>query len=117
MAMQQRQPSSLFELQFPQSVGIYNSYADAHANSAAGANTSHAPGSDSNADAHSDSNTDSDTYSDAYSNSGGRTGHYQRSVDLLRCWGRSCRSRRRPGTAAPRSRGGSMGAPGTAGSR
>ena len=28
MAMQ-RQPSSLFELQFPQSVGIYNSYADA----------------------------------------------------------------------------------------
>jgi hypothetical protein len=29
MAMQQRQPSSLFELQFPQSVGIYNSYADA----------------------------------------------------------------------------------------
>jgi hypothetical protein len=29
MAMPQRQPSSLFELQFPQSVGIYNSYADA----------------------------------------------------------------------------------------
>jgi hypothetical protein len=29
MAMAQRQPSSLFELQFPQSVGIYNSYADA----------------------------------------------------------------------------------------
>jgi hypothetical protein len=29
MAMSQRQPSSLFELQFPQSVGIYNSYADA----------------------------------------------------------------------------------------
>ena len=28
MAMQ-RQPSSLFDLQFPQSVGIYNSYADA----------------------------------------------------------------------------------------
>ena len=28
MAMQ-RQPSSLFELQFPQSVGIFNSYADA----------------------------------------------------------------------------------------
>ena len=28
MAMQ-RQPGSLFELQFPQSVGIYNSYADA----------------------------------------------------------------------------------------
>jgi hypothetical protein len=26
MAFQQRQPSSLFELQFPQSVGIYNSY-------------------------------------------------------------------------------------------
>jgi len=25
-----RQPSSLFELQFPQSVGIYNSYAEAH---------------------------------------------------------------------------------------
>jgi hypothetical protein len=29
MAMPQRQPSSLFELQFPQSVGIYNSYEDA----------------------------------------------------------------------------------------
>ena len=29
MAMPQRQPSSMFELQFPQSVGIYNSYADA----------------------------------------------------------------------------------------
>ena len=29
MAMSQRQPSSLFDLQFPQSVGIYNSYADA----------------------------------------------------------------------------------------
>jgi Heat induced stress protein YflT domain len=29
MAMAQRQPSSLFELQFPQSVGIYNTYADA----------------------------------------------------------------------------------------
>jgi len=29
MAMSQRQPSSLFELQFPQSVGIYNTYADA----------------------------------------------------------------------------------------
>ena len=29
MAMPQRQPSSLFELQFPQSVGIYNSYAEA----------------------------------------------------------------------------------------
>jgi hypothetical protein len=29
MATPQRQPSSLFELQFPQSVGIYNSYADA----------------------------------------------------------------------------------------
>jgi hypothetical protein len=29
MAFQQRQPSSLFELQFPQSVGIYNSYEDA----------------------------------------------------------------------------------------
>jgi hypothetical protein len=29
MAMPQRQPSSLFELQFPQSVGIYNTYADA----------------------------------------------------------------------------------------
>jgi hypothetical protein len=29
MAMAQRQPSSLFDLQFPQSVGIYNSYADA----------------------------------------------------------------------------------------
>ena len=29
MAMPQRQPSSLFELKFPQSVGIYNSYADA----------------------------------------------------------------------------------------
>ncbi len=29
MATQQRQPSTLFELQFPQSVGIYNSYADA----------------------------------------------------------------------------------------
>ena len=29
MAMPQRQPSSLFELQFPQSVGIYNSYPDA----------------------------------------------------------------------------------------
>jgi hypothetical protein len=29
MAMAQRQPSSLFELQFPQSVGIYNSYAEA----------------------------------------------------------------------------------------
>ena len=29
MAFQQRQPSSMFELQFPQSVGIYNSYEDA----------------------------------------------------------------------------------------
>ena len=29
MATPQRQPSSLFELQFPQSVGIYNSYTDA----------------------------------------------------------------------------------------
>jgi hypothetical protein len=29
MAFQQRQPSSLFELQFPQSVGIYNSYEEA----------------------------------------------------------------------------------------
>lgn len=29
MAMPQRQPSSMFELQFPQSVGIYNSYAEA----------------------------------------------------------------------------------------
>lgn len=29
MALPQRQPSSLFELQFPQSVGIYNSYAEA----------------------------------------------------------------------------------------
>jgi hypothetical protein len=29
MATPQRQPSSMFELQFPQSVGIYNSYADA----------------------------------------------------------------------------------------
>ncbi len=29
MSLPQRQPSSLFELQFPQSVGIYNSYADA----------------------------------------------------------------------------------------
>ena len=29
MATPQRQPSSLFELQFPQSVGIYNSYAEA----------------------------------------------------------------------------------------
>ena len=29
MAMSQRQPGSLFDLQFPQSVGIYNSYADA----------------------------------------------------------------------------------------
>lgn len=29
MATPQRQPSSLFELQFPQSVGIYNTYADA----------------------------------------------------------------------------------------
>jgi hypothetical protein len=29
MAIPQRQPSSLFELQFPQSVGIYNSYEDA----------------------------------------------------------------------------------------
>jgi hypothetical protein len=29
MAMPQRQPSSLFELQFPQSVGVYNSYEDA----------------------------------------------------------------------------------------
>lgn len=29
MAMAQGQPSSLFELQFPQSVGIYNTYADA----------------------------------------------------------------------------------------
>ena len=29
MAIPQRQPSSLFELQFPQSVGIYNSYAEA----------------------------------------------------------------------------------------
>ena len=29
MSLPQRQPSSLFELQFPQSVGIYNSYTDA----------------------------------------------------------------------------------------
>ena len=29
MSVPQRQPSSLFELQFPQSVGIFNSYADA----------------------------------------------------------------------------------------
>ena len=29
MAIPQRQPSSLFELQFPQSVGIFNTYADA----------------------------------------------------------------------------------------
>ncbi len=29
MAFAQQQPSSLFELQFPQSVGIYNTYADA----------------------------------------------------------------------------------------
>ena len=29
MAIPARQPSSLFELQFPQSVGIYNSYAEA----------------------------------------------------------------------------------------
>ncbi len=29
MALPQRQPSSLFELEFPQSVGIYNSYAEA----------------------------------------------------------------------------------------
>ena len=29
MAMPQRQPSSMFELQFPQSVGIFNTYADA----------------------------------------------------------------------------------------
>ena len=29
MATPQRQPSSLFELQFPQSVGIFNTYADA----------------------------------------------------------------------------------------
>ena len=29
MSLPQRQPSSLFELQFPQSVGIYNTYADA----------------------------------------------------------------------------------------
>ena len=29
MAIPQRQPSSMFELEFPQSVGIYNSYADA----------------------------------------------------------------------------------------
>ena len=29
MSLPQRQPSSLFELQFPQSVGIFNSYADA----------------------------------------------------------------------------------------
>ncbi|HYP45269.1 MAG TPA: general stress protein [Propionibacteriaceae bacterium] len=29
MAIPQRQPSSLFELQFPQSVGIYQTYADA----------------------------------------------------------------------------------------
>jgi hypothetical protein len=29
MAMPQRQPSSLFELQFPQSVGLFNTYADA----------------------------------------------------------------------------------------
>ena len=29
MAMPQQQPSSLFELQFPQSVGIFNTYADA----------------------------------------------------------------------------------------
>ena len=29
MAMSQRQPGSLFDLQFPQSVGVYNSYADA----------------------------------------------------------------------------------------
>ena len=29
MAMSQQQPSSMFELQFPQSVGIYHTYADA----------------------------------------------------------------------------------------
>jgi hypothetical protein len=29
MATPQRQPSTMFELEFPQSVGIYNSYADA----------------------------------------------------------------------------------------
>ena len=29
MSLPQRQPSSLFELQFPQSVGIFNSYSDA----------------------------------------------------------------------------------------
>ena len=29
MAIPQRQPSSMFELKFPQSVGIYNSYAEA----------------------------------------------------------------------------------------
>ena len=29
MAIPSRQPSSMFELEFPQSVGIYNSYADA----------------------------------------------------------------------------------------
>src|SRR3954462_10580480 len=29
MSFSRPQPSSLFELQFPQSVGIYNSYADA----------------------------------------------------------------------------------------
>ena len=29
MTTPQRQPSSMFELEFPQSVGIYNSYADA----------------------------------------------------------------------------------------
>ncbi len=29
MSLPRRQPSSLFELQFPQSVGIYNTYADA----------------------------------------------------------------------------------------
>ena len=29
MAIPQRQPSSMFELQFPQSVGIFNTYADA----------------------------------------------------------------------------------------
>ena len=29
MANPQRQPSSLFELEFPQSVGLYHSYADA----------------------------------------------------------------------------------------
>ena len=29
MSMRQQQPSSMFELEFPQSVGIYNTYADA----------------------------------------------------------------------------------------